>query len=602
MKKVIKHSIALLLAVIMMVSISPLKPYADDTKDSGILPTDVYIVIDNSWSMAKEDDGVTPGGSDPNRLAIQCAEAFYQESPANNSAIGVITFSGKVDSVEDLVENTGQNQKASWDSVYTQDGTGTNISAALDTAGQKLISDGTHPNKAIVLITDGAANVGKDYEPVKYNGKPIPVYCLYVNDGKNSDEQAARDYLGDIANRSGTGNIYEIDSSTDINGVMQDVADTLYNRSAEDKTQGKTPLKDNGDGTWTGTQVVPIEADIYEFNCTIEHKSAATFDLTIEDPNGNILYENKKPGGPYVTAIDNDALTSVKFLWPVQGDYKFIMTSDTEQTVKWRTIQIVATLNLSLDKDNVKAGEGVNAAYSIKSNTSAKIVQASIRIHDQSGKVVDDSTDGGTKITANPDGSFTIDTTDLAEDTYDVVAIADMDDGKQYASIKVPFTVAGKKGGFPLPLIIGIAAVLLAVIAFIVFKVVSGGKNKLGYVRPAAGSLTISVRDNGKLISAIPLQLPGSIPDGKPKNLGNLVVNELQRRHGAWDIIPQELGDFDISCVGTRDGNPATQNLEITDRNRVLVTQIGHGRMSSFAAGDRVDVQLKWTPLGTGRR
>ena len=94
MKKVIKHSIALLLAVIMMVSISPLKPYADDTKDSGILPTDVYIVIDNSWSMAKEDDGVTPGGSDPNRLAIQCAEAFYQESPANNSAIGVITFSG----------------------------------------------------------------------------------------------------------------------------------------------------------------------------------------------------------------------------------------------------------------------------------------------------------------------------------------------------------------------------------------------------------------------------------------------------------------------------------------------------------------------------
>ena len=341
MKKFIRHSIALLLAVIMMVSISPLKPYADDTKDSGILPTDVYIVIDNSWSMAKEDDGVTPGGSDPNRLAIQCAEAFYQESPANNSAIGVITFSGKVDSVEDLVENTGQNQKASWDSVYTQDGTGTNISAALDAAGQKLISDGTHPNKAIVLITDGAANVGKDYEPVKYNGKPIPVYCLYVNDGKNSDEQVARDYLGDIANRSGTGNIYEIDSSTDINGVMQDVADTLYNRSADDKTQGKTPLKDNGDGTWTGTQIVPIEADIYEFNCTIEHKSAATFDLTIEDPNGNILYENKKPGGPYVTAIDNDALTSVKFLWPVQGDYKFIMTSDTEQTVKWRTIQIV---------------------------------------------------------------------------------------------------------------------------------------------------------------------------------------------------------------------------------------------------------------------
>ena len=143
---------------------------------------------------------------------------------------------------------------------------------------------------------------------------------------------------------------------------------------------------------------------------------------------------------------------------------------------------------------------------------------------------------------------------------------------------------------------------LLAVIAFIVFKVVSGGKNKLGYVRPAAGSLNISVRDNGKLISTIPLQLPGSIPDGKPKNLGNLVVNELQRRHGAWDIIPQERGDFDISCVGTRDGNPATQNLEITDRNRVLVTQIGHGRMSSFAAGDRVDVQLKWTPLGTGRR
>ena len=28
---------------------------------------------------------------------------------------------------------------------------------------------------------------------------------------------------------------------------------------------------------------------------------------------------------------------------------------------------------------------------------------------------------------------------------YDVVAIADMDDGKQYASVRAPFSVAGKK-------------------------------------------------------------------------------------------------------------------------------------------------------------
>lgn len=86
MKKHVRRVIVFLLMITMILGFSNKELRAAETEDDGIHPTDVYIVLDNSYSMAGEE------GSDPDRLAIQCADSFYTVSPANNSAIGILTF------------------------------------------------------------------------------------------------------------------------------------------------------------------------------------------------------------------------------------------------------------------------------------------------------------------------------------------------------------------------------------------------------------------------------------------------------------------------------------------------------------------------------
>lgn len=586
MKKHVRRVIVFLLMITMILGFSNKELRAAETEDDGIHPTDVYIVLDNSYSMAGEE------GSDPNRLAIQCADSFYTVSPANNSAIGILTFSGEVERVEDLIANTGEDEKKSWDELYTQTGVNTDIGGAVRVAGEKLISDGTNPYKAIVLITDGVSKDGEDYEPVKYNGKPIPIYCIFINDGTSEDEEGARAFLNDIAERSGTGEIREIKNSDEIEPEMQEIATLLYNLPPDAVTKKTIPI----DKDKENIELYTITDDIYEFSCTIEHDTAASFDLTITDPSGKDLYKAKKAESNYVTAIDNNALTTVKILWPVPGEYQFKMVSDQDQTITFTTIQIVASLDLSLDRDTVKAGEDVVASYAVKGTTQAKVEQANIRIHDQNGNVVADSYGGTSGITANPDGTFTINTESFTDGMYDVVAIADMDDGKQYASVRAPFSVAGKKLKLPLPLpaLIAIIVLIIAAIAALVVKLLNRGP---GYVSPAAGSLNIMLRADGRLVSTIPLQLPMGLPDGKPQNLRDILVREMERKNGDPGLIPEELADYYISCIGEKNGPDNLQDIKITDSGKNLVATIHYNGTGSFEPGENTLVQFKWAPL-----
>lgn len=604
MKKIARRVIVLLLVIATTLGFSVTELRATETeKGEDIHPTDVYIVLDNSYSMGGDE------GSDPNRLAIQCADSFFTESPAGNSAIGILTFSGKVETIENLVANTGVDEKESWDAIYTQTGVNTNIGGAVRTAGQKLISDGTNPYKAIVLITDGVSKDGEDYEPVKYNGNPIPVYCIFINDGTSEDEEGARAFLGDIAERSGTGEIHEITSGSAISDEMHRIAAALYNLPKEAVDEKTIPLKGGPDGKWVGTETYTMPDDIYEFNCTIEHDITANFDLTIKDPNGKALYENKKTGSNYVTAIDNDAMTTVKILWPVSGDYTFEMVSDQEQTIKWRTIQIVASLDLSLDNTTVKAGEDVIASYTIKGNTQSRVVQASIRVHDQNGDVMDDSTDSGTRIVLNPDGTFTINTESFTDGAYDVVAIADMDDGKQIASVRKPFTVSGRKLALPIPLpaLIGIIVLVLAAIGLAVKKILMDGSSRTVYVSPAAGNLNINLRVDGALKSTISLQLPMGLPGGKPQNLKDIFTQEVDRKHGDINLIPEELTYYNLCCMGEKGGADDQQQIMVTDNAKNLVATIPYDSTGTFEAGENIVVQFRWAPMrkanrGDGRR
>ena len=571
MKKFARRGIVLLLAVVMTLSFSVTKlRAAEPSGGQGTKPTDVVIVLDNSYSMANDSRNKTKDGkgSDPDKFAIQCADAFFTTSPVG-SAIGLITFSNDVDKVAnggDLLVNNGQDPKASWDDLYTQKGVNTNITKALAHAAEMLREKGTNPNKAIILITDGT-NTGDPFDVKAVqedNGDTIPVYCIFINGGENEDEAAARKFLDGVASQTGTGTFYEVNSAKDIQTTMEGIGRTIY----------ETP--DPGAGNSGSTSVEPgqpfvkiitIPDEVYEFSCTIEHDPNASFDLTVTDPSGKVIYENKAPQTKYVTGSDDAALTSLKILLPDPGDYTFEMVSDQEQEIKWSTIQIDAALDLSLDKSAIDEGADVeiNATFSVKGNTTATVLTGNIRIHNDVGDIIENSADSVTKITKNSEESFTFNVKDLQAGTYKVYAIADMSDGKQRASVFKTFEVKGaasntggstagntgatneppagpeeSKHKLPLiPIIIG-AVVLLAAAGFVIWRVVAaGGGDKEVLLSPAPGTLMMQIKENGQLISALAVQLPMGLYGGKPRNLYEILKQETEGKNGDVSRSPQ---------------------------------------------------------------
>lgn len=614
MKKNARRGIVLLLAIVMTLNFSVLKPKAAAPGGgaSGNKPTDVYIVLDNSRSMGKAaDDGI---GTDPQRLAIQCADAFFTTSPVG-SAIGLITFAKETE-VGPLIVNNGQSQKDTWDPLYTQDQYYTYITNALQEAGEGLNGeDAKNPNKAIILITDGANN-GDDYEDIlDENGDVIPIYCIFINGGKNEDEAKARTFLENVAQQSGTGSIYEINSADQINDTMQEIAKTIYYPDEENVTIGSTSIKPGE----PFTKIITIPDQVYEFNCTINHDQDPTFALTITDPSGKVIYEKKDPKTKYITGTDNDSLTALKILLPEAGDYTFEMISEKEQEVKWTIIQMEATLDLKLDKGSVAAGEEVIASYSLKGNNPVTVVKGSIRIHNDAGDVIEDSALSGSNVTENADGTFTINTTDYAEGAYNVYAVCEVEDAsgqhKQLASVFQSFNVGAaaastaatttntattepeeppKKKSI-VPIIIGAAALIAAAAAaFILLKKRGSGTV---YVSPAAGTLVIAVREAGQLISTIPVQLPMGLYGGKPKNLYEILKQETEWKNGDVTRIPQETGAYFLSCTGEKNGPENLQQINITDNEKRLLMQIPYNGTANFEAAEGVQVQFRWTTL-----
>ena len=627
MKKFARRGIVLLLAVVMTLSFSVTKlRAAEPGGGQGTKPTDVVIVLDNSYSMANDSRNKTKDGkgSDPDKFAIQCADAFFTTSPVG-SAIGLITFSNDVDKVAnggDLLVNNGQDPKASWDDLYTQKGVNTNITKALAHAAEMLREKGTNPNKAIILITDGT-NTGDPFDVKAVqedNGDTIPVYCIFINGGENEDEAAARKFLDGVASQTGTGTFYEVNSAKDIQTTMEGIGRTIY----------ETPDPNDGNSGSTSVEpgqpfvkIITIPDEVYEFSCTIEHDPNASFDLTVTDPSGKVIYENKAPQTKYVTGSDDAALTSLKILLPDPGDYTFEMVSDQEQEIKWSTIQIDAALDLSLDKSAIDEGadEEINATFSVKGNTTATVLTGNIRIHNDAGDIIENSADSVTKITKNSEESFTFNVKDLQAGTYKVYAIADMSDGKQRASVFKTFEVKGTgptpppppnpddpdnpdnpdgPGPKPVPLIpiiIG-AVVLLAAAGFVIWRVVAaGGGDKEVLLSPAPGTLMMQIKENGQLISALAVQLPMGLYGGKPRNLYEILKQETEWKNGDVSRIPQEAQEYWLNCTGPKNGPENLQKINIVDKQKRLLMQVPYNGTANFEVREGVQISFRWSTL-----
>jgi Ca-activated chloride channel family protein len=161
---------ALLLAAVTALAVALARP-----QDSYRIPVgdaSLVLVLDHSGSMAATD-------VHPTRLiaANRAAQAFADQLPSS-IRLGAITFSTNPDAVQQPVSNHAAALALLRSSVANG---GTNTGGALSLALQLLHgSSHSHPPAAVVLLSDGAANLGISPTTVASRAAKdhIPIYTV----------------------------------------------------------------------------------------------------------------------------------------------------------------------------------------------------------------------------------------------------------------------------------------------------------------------------------------------------------------------------------------------------------------------------------------
>ena len=160
----------LLLASIAALAVALARPHVPYRVPVG--DASVVLVLDHSGSMAATDVRPTRLGA-----ANRAARAFAGQLPSS-VRLGAITFSSSPDSVQQPV---GNHAAALSLLASAQAGGGTNTGGALQLALQILHgAKRGHPPSAIVLLSDGSANLGPNPVIVATQAKQehIPIYTV----------------------------------------------------------------------------------------------------------------------------------------------------------------------------------------------------------------------------------------------------------------------------------------------------------------------------------------------------------------------------------------------------------------------------------------
>lgn len=566
--------------------------------EEGTNLSDTYLVLDNSLSMQD---------TDPDKLLAQCVEKYFTLAPAGDSTVGVITYSADVDNIKEPIKCTGK-AKDLGDIGYDQKSKGTNIGNALAAASAHLSSEGSNMSKSIILVTDGDPD-GKSnkYEPVKVNGKTIPVYCIYINDGENKDEDRSVKYLKKIAEDTGVNEIFEVKKANQIDDKLAGIIKSVYGINPKDPT--KVPV---GDAPVDAVCTIP--EDIYEANAEIKFDAKKPVTLKITDPNGNVAYDKKTCYNPLYTVAEEKNSINVKLQWPEPGDYIFTLVSEEKQEIHFDFIEISAGLKLELsNKGSVPKGKPMDVSCALVGESTGKVISSKLRLYDDGGKcVMSSDTDdedivenqnGPSYITMNSTGGFTIDTSALDVTKYGVVAISGLDNGKQVASVMKQMEVTNPINLMKyLPFVIILIILIIAI--FVLLKIKASRPHTC---RPAKGQLNVKITaknagGNRELISIVDLPLPQSLPDGKMTNLYDLVYNHLSKRNGALDSIQlpvEELRSIRVSCwLPNASAKNDAQYFEVQaprgeNNVNVKLTRTSPNTACDFESGVRVEIKWK---------
>jgi Ca-activated chloride channel family protein len=221
--------VALLLAALAVLVVGLARPQI--TQRIPIRGASLVLVLDHSGSMASNDVS-------PTRLAAAetAANTFIDQLPGS-ARVGVVAFS----TVPDVSQQPVTDHGAAREAIDSQQaGGGTDTGPALQLALRMLdASKRDHPPAAIVLLSDGAANLGVDPVTVAAQAKrdDVPIYTVAlgtpegtISEGGLFGQQAAvppdPQLMDQIARTSG-GRAFDAQSADRLSSIYQTLGERL---------------------------------------------------------------------------------------------------------------------------------------------------------------------------------------------------------------------------------------------------------------------------------------------------------------------------------------------------------------------------------------
>ena len=461
--------------------------------NDGQMNLDVVFVLDASGSMLN---------SDPKKVALD-AYRLFADLLDDTCGIGYVVYTHEIIAEHEIVNVSDQaaleeTKKKMSEIKYDLNGY-TDIALGLKRAEDMLTEDHIkkdHRQKAIVLLTDGNTALPKgartledaenqmDTTLMALHDYHIPVYAVGLNyNGKLKKEELER-----IAEET-EGLRYETSSSDELVGIFSDIFGNIYQLEGEEikLTGGAVRFHVDSDSVFSVSIIVRSPFTLSEL------------DPQVKDPSGKII---PLKGNEAVTVSSTGSYTMIKLLYPAAGDWEIKLSKVDESNctvtrMDYYSVYIEQNISETVPDDTEMA---LSASIRNKDGLlDDQTILSTIKV----SAVLTDSNNQKIIIPMSSDqsGVYYASWMPAAEGTYSAVVMAETPKFKKYGTAQTVNVLSRAQyekylleGGKPadeaqsvhlkkgegnsywvLMVIIGVLALVAAVVAFLIFR--KRGKN-----------------------------------------------------------------------------------------------------------------------------